>query len=293
MGARDLDKFYTRGDVADALVDRACSVLGADRDASHFVEPSAGSGAFSSRLANVSAFDIAPEAPGIVRADFLALAPSWGRDSVAIGNPPFGRRARLALSFLNRCAASCDAVAFVLPNTFRRYSTQSRVDAGLALVADDVLPDDSFTFEGRPYSLRCVFQVWARRGGAWWDDSMTDLRMTRRPPTSHPDFDCWQHNATDASRRYVDEPWEMAFWRQGYKDYSRVFRNPEDYREVRRIMYETNLQLFLIRPKSDEARRVIAAMDIGALASGNLSTPGFGKADFVAEYARVKRSLGM
>lgn len=287
--AKDLDKFYTDGDLADSLIDLACSVLSVDRDAQLFVEPSAGSGAFSSRLPRCLAYDIKPEGDGIKQADFLTLEPAWDRSAVAIGNPPFGRRARLAIQFVNRCAASCDAVAMVLPNTFRRYNTQAKLDGRLALVSDTDLPEEgSFTFEGAPYSLRCVFQVWVTRDGRHWrPGEMEDMRMTRRPPISHPDFVCWQHNATPESRRYVDEDWELAFWRQGYKDYSQVFRNPGDYDEVRRIAYETNLQLFLVRPLTDDARQRILSMDLGALASQNLSTPGFGKGDFVAEYMRV------
>ena len=287
--ARQLDKFYTDGDLADRLIGDVCSTLSVARSAQLFLEPSAGSGSFSSQLPNCLAYDIAPEGEGIRQADFLSLEPQWGSDTIAIGNPPFGRRARLAIQFVNRCAESCDAVAMVLPNTFRRFNTQAKLDGRLALVLDEDLPEDgSFTFEGVPYSLRCAFQVWVVRGGAFWNPDMEDLRLVRRPPISHPDFVCWQHNATVESRRYVDEDWELAFWRQGYKDYTQVFRNPDDYDEVRRIAYETNLQLFLVKPLTDEARRRILSMDLGALASQNLSTPGFGKADFVAEYMRLK-----
>lgn len=290
--AKDLDKFYTDGDLADSLIDLTCATLSVDRSEQLFVEPSAGSGAFSSCLPKCLAYDIKPEGDGIGQADFLTLEPTWDRSAVAIGNPPFGRRARLAIQFVNRCAASCDAVAMVLPNTFRRYNIQSKLDARLALVSDTDLPEDgSFTFEGRPYSLRCVFQIWVAKDGAYWaPDAMTDMRMTRRPPISHPDFVCWQHNATPESRRYVDKDWELAFWRQGYKDYSKVFRNPEDYDEVRRIAYETNLQLFLVKPLTDDARRRILSMDLNALASQNLSTPGFGKGEFVAEYERIRKA---
>lgn len=290
--AKTLDKFYTDGDLASRLIDLACSALSVNRDEALFVEPSAGAGAFSSCLPNCLAYDIQPEADGIQQADFLALEPTWDRSAVAIGNPPFGKRARLAIEFVNRCASSCDAVAMVLPNTFRRYNIQNKLDSRLALISDIDLPENgSFTFEGAPYSLRCVFQVWVARDGRYWHpERMDDLRMTRRPPISHPDFVCWQHNATPESRRYIDEDWEFAFWRQGYKDYSKVFKNPEDYDEVRRIAYETNLQLFLVKPLTDDARRRILSMDLGALASQNLSTPGFGKGEFVREYMRICES---
>lgn len=285
--AKELDKFYTRPETADKLIDRACQVLGIDRATQLFLEPSAGSGAFSSQIPNVMAYDLVPEGDGISQADFLELEPTWGRDTVCIGNPPFGKRARLAIQFINRAASSCDAVCFILPNTFRRYNIQNALDEGLALVCDEDLPEDgSFTYLGDPYSLRCVFQVWIRKDGTYWRDGMEDLRMRARPPISHPDFNCWQHNATVESRKYLDEDWKYAFWRQGYKDYSKVFTR-DDYAEVRSIMYDTNLQLFLIEPLTDEAEEIILSMDRESLAKQNLSTPGFGKADFVAEYMRI------
>lgn len=288
--AKELDKFYTRPQVADRLIDAACEALGLDRATQVFLEPSAGSGAFSSQIPNVLAYDLMPESADIAKADFLELLPSWEKGkTVTIGNPPFGRRAKLAIQFINRAASHTDAVCFILPNTFRRYNIQNALDDNLALIMDEDLDEDnSFTFEGDPYSLRCVFQIWVRKDGAYWRDDMEDLRMIDRPPIKHDDFNCWQHNATEQSRKYLDENWKYAFWRQGYKDYGKVFTKADDYDEVKSIMHDTNLQLFLIEPLSDEAEEIILAMDRDSLAKQNLSTPGFGKADFVAEYMRLK-----
>lgn len=287
---KELDKFYTRPEVANRLIDTACGVLGVNRDSQTFLEPSAGAGAFSSKIPNVLAYDLLPENADIVQADFLLLEPTWEKSStVTIGNPPFGRRAKLAIQFVNRAASHTDAVCFVLPNTFRRYNVQSALDDDLALVLDEDLDEhNSFTFEGNPYSLRCVFQIWVRKDGAYWREDMKDLRLRKRPPVFHADFECWQHNATEQSRKYLDEDWKYAFWRQGYKDYGRVFTKADDYDEVKKIMYETNLQLFFVKPLNDEAEEIILAMDKEALAKQNLSTPGFGKADFVSEYTRLK-----
>lgn len=288
--ARELDKFYTRPEIAARLIDTACEVLGLNKDTQVFLEPSAGKGSFSSQLPCVLAYDLLPENEHISQADFLSLEPVWEKkETVAIGNPPFGKRAKLAIEFINKAAESTDAVCFVLPNTFRRYNIQNALDENLALVWDEDLDENnSFTYMGQPYSLRCVFQIWARKDGAYWNDDLVDKRMRKRPPISHEDFVCWQHNATEQSRKYLDEDWEYAFWRQGYKDYEKVFEKKADYDEVRSIMYDTNLQLFLIKPLTNEARDIILSMDRDALARQNLSTPGFGKADFVGEYIRLK-----
>lgn len=287
--SKALDKFYTNSDIANKLIDKACDVLGVNRDTAVFLEPSAGAGAFSTQLKNIIAYDIRPESDEIVQADFLSILPSWEHDTISIGNPPFGKKARLAIDFINKCAESTDAICFVLPNTFRRYNTQKEIDKRFALVYDESLREDgTFTFEGNDFSLRCVFQIWIRKDGIYWHDDMRDMRIVKKPPISHPDFICWQHNATMQSRKYIDEDWDVAFWRQGYKDYSRVFRNPDDYDEVRHIMYDTNLQLFLVHFSNEIAKDIIMHMNLDELAKQNLSTPGFGKSDFIAEYIRCK-----
>lgn len=159
--SKQLDKFYTDSDLTDVLIDDMCRMLSLDRATQQFLEPSAGSGSFSSHLSHVFAYDIAPECEEIRQADFLTLPPEWDKDStVAIGNPPFGKRARLAVAFANRCLETCSAVGMVLPNTFRRYNTQKQMPEWANLVLDEDIPADSFTIDGIPYSVRCCFQVW-------------------------------------------------------------------------------------------------------------------------------------
>lgn len=288
--AKELDKFYTRPEVANKLISLTCDTLGIDRQTQMFLEPSAGSGAFSSQIPNVMAYDFLPENNNIIQADFLELIPSWNKeDIICIGNPPFGHRAKLAIDFINHAASMSEAVCFVLPNTFRRYNIQNALDKNLALVVDVDLDEyNSFTYLDAPYALRCVFQIWINKDSKLFTNEMNDHRLISRPPISHEDFDCWQHNATEQSRKYLNEDWKYAFWRQGYKDYSKVFTHEKDYDYIKDVMYKTNLQLFLIKPLTEEADKIILEMDRDALAKQNLSTPGFGKADFVGEYIRIK-----
>lgn len=91
---------------------------------------------------------------------------------------------------------------------------------------------------------------------------MVDRRKRRRPPIGYLDFDCWQHNATEERRRHVDEDWERVFWRQGYKDYTKVFAKEDGYDEVRDIVYGTNLQISFVTPHDDEARERLLRMGL-------------------------------
>ena len=135
---------------------------------------------------------------------------------------------------------------------------QSKLDENFKPVYSERLDDDSFNVNNQPYSIRCLYQIWIRRNGAYDRNDIEDLRLKSAPPIAKPEaFKIWQHNATDGSRKYVDDDWEIAVYRQGYKDYSHRFRNHDDYEEVRRIVYEMNIQLFFIKPLTEHARQVI------------------------------------
>ena len=280
---RKLDKFYTNKSTASSLIDKTCDILKLDKSSQLFLEPSAGGGAFSSQLRNVIAYDLFPEADGVLKQDFLSefTIPDAG-SRIPIGNPPFGKRAKLALEFLNKCGRLCGTACFILPSTFRRWSVQSKVENGLRLIHDEDLPLDSFEFDGKPYSLNCVFQIWSRDRRT----DLPDLRLSSKPPISHPDFQMWQYNGTDSARKYLLEDWDIATYRQGYKDYSRIFMRESDFDEVKNIVENTSIQIMFIKFNNDKARHTILRMDLNKLANRNLSTPGFGKSDFVNEYGK-------
>ena len=63
------------------------------------------------------------------------------------------------------------------------------------------------------------------------------------------------------------------------------------YDEIKDKVENTNLQFFFIEPLNEQARKIIYNMDFNQLAKRNLSTPGFGKADFVGYYIELKNRL--
>lgn len=175
-----LDRFYTHPDIA-ALCVRLTNQHHDFTDAV-VIEPSAGAGAFLKCLpAQTIGLDLAPAMPGIEQRDFLTYRPIYLHRNVAlVGNPPFGRNASLAIAFVNQAAKIGHTIAMVLPRSFRKASVQNRLDSRLHLVAEEILPPNSFVFEERPYDVPCVFQIWKR------------LKRHREPvqlPTAHPDFD--------------------------------------------------------------------------------------------------------
>lgn len=166
-----------------------------------------------------------------------------------------------------------------------KWSVQKELYPSFKLISYLYLTPQSFTENGEPYSVRTLFQIWAKSNTEY--DKNIDLRLQKTPPITHPDFQIWQHNATEQSRSTVDQNWEIATWRQGYKDYNNIFTR-EDYDWLRQQVYTTNQQFFFIKPLNDKARKIITQMDFNALAGRNTATPGFGKGDFVSYYMELE-----
>ncbi len=85
------DKYYT----PDSVVQKVIKVLEKDvmpiKEFSRIIEPSAGAGAFLKRLPNsVIGYDIEPQSENIIKGDYLKQNILYTKNSLVIGNPPFG-----------------------------------------------------------------------------------------------------------------------------------------------------------------------------------------------------------
>lgn len=266
--SRSRDAYFTKPEIANKCVQTLDSLIGIDHT---YLEPSAGNGSFVRPLfdRSIIAIDILPQADCIERFDFLQ---SIYRAEVVVGNPPFGKRAKLAVEFINKAAEFASYIAFILPVQFRKYGTQKLLNPDLALIHDELLPPDSFLFEGKSYSVRCCFQVWSML------PSDRNLRLRAAPPTSHPDFQMWLYNNVPAAVSVFDNDFDFAVPRQGYQDYS-----------LRASLDECVLskQWMLFKASTPEVLDRLNAIDFQKLSELNTSTPGYGKADVVAEYSRL------
>lgn len=162
--ARDLDQFYTNPDYAVKFFDKVKEYYDID-SADIILEPSAGSGSFYN-LFNSSkrvGLDLDPKAPGIIQQDFFTWVPHPNSKIVTIGNPPFGKNSSLAVKFFNYAAKFSDIIAFVLPRTFRKASIINRLHENFHLVYEEIVPDNSFIFNDKPYDVCCCSQIWIRK----------------------------------------------------------------------------------------------------------------------------------
>ena len=184
-----LSQFFTNDEIVQRLIEILKQYI-TTWDQHYFIEPSAGDGAFLPYLPDnhTVAVEVDPvlckKHPRYIAADlktggFLGLTVSnLGLQEVdrslivTIGNPPYsvpknvGRSNNIALKFVNHACSMGDTVAMILPNTFRRPQTQSKIDSRFHLVYDMNMPAFSFTMGGKPKHVTTVFQIWQTKYSA-------------------------------------------------------------------------------------------------------------------------------
>jgi hypothetical protein len=278
--AKELDQFYTKPEIAKQCYDILLDILKQDNgDIKMFIEPSAGNGSFYSILPidRRLGFDIEPAHPEVVERDFLKtdiVLDGFDKKNICfIGNPPFGKRSKLALEFFLHAADFGDIIAFIVPVQWQKWSVQSKIPKDWKLVKDNLLQQDAFLYKGKSYKVRCSFQIWKK------NTTFVDLRMKEKLPTEHPDFTMYLYNNTKEAMKYFDYDWDFAVPRQGWADYTR--------RETDKNKCEKTTQWIFIKAKNAEIKNVLYNINYEFLASKNTSTPGWGKADLVQHYSNL------
>ena len=299
MKPKQLDQFYTKPQVAaqcwrtfQTLANR----LGVDERRYWFVEPSAGCGCFYQNLPprRRIGLDLAPQqlpnirGRGIIQADYFDWTPPTKRASnrryIVIGNPPFGKRGKLAIDFFNH-SNFADIIAFIVPVIFRKYAVHRHLSANYALVKCKNLDNDSFcTPDNKPYSVNAEFQIWTRRDildikTNRARNKLIDLRESAPPPIQHDDFEMRQYNNTAEALPAFKQPFDFAVPCQGYQDYSRRETDPRKC--------EKHKQWMLFVAKNKRVRARLNQLDFDFLAHEcATATPGFRKNDVVRCYVK-------
>lgn len=159
--SKELDQFYTNKKTAKELF----NYLEENFNLFNYflIEPSAGEGSFSDLFhENSIALDLEPKKNYILKQDFL----DFKTDEInvfTIGNPPFGKNSSLAIKFFNKSAEHSEYIAFIIPKTFKKTSVQNKLDLNFHLLDELALNKNSFIFNGEPYDVPCVFQIWEKR----------------------------------------------------------------------------------------------------------------------------------
>ena len=282
----ELDQYYTKEEVAEKCLLTLVDVLGKEINQCSFIlEPSAGTGTFIESAKcmfgemEIKAFDIDPKHSDIEKADFLSINTSEWKNGLTIGNPPFGKRALLAIDFFNKAAEFSEIIAFIVPVQFQKWSVQSKLNKDFSLIFDERIQENAFVFNNKDFNARCCFQIWVKHNYK----QNKNLRIIEKPKTQHKDFEMYQYNNTKEARKYFDYDWDFCVPRQGFYDYNtRIFSKGD---------CKLNVQYMFIKYKSPIAKEVFDLFDFENLAKKNTTIPGFGKADVVYEYERLLKDI--
>ncbi len=132
-GYEDKDQYFAPEDMVDeclTILKERLMELGIDEKKYTYIEPSAGDGAFLTKLPKDRRFgiDIEPRHEEIVEGNFLEWNPKDEGKYITIGGPPFGNRGELAVKFINHASQFSDVVAFILPDYFEYKTKYNCVD---------------------------------------------------------------------------------------------------------------------------------------------------------------------
>jgi len=163
------EQYYTPKPLAIELVSQIEKVLGTLAGKT-ILEPAGGTGAFIEAMLAIGAkkvisFDIEPLHELVSIGDFLEQEITES-NLITISNPPFGRNNSLSIPFFNHAAKVSDAICFIVPRSWRKWSVINRLDLGFELALDLDLEIDYVDADGLPLSskthLATCFQIWKK-----------------------------------------------------------------------------------------------------------------------------------
>ena len=252
------EEFYTRKEDAERLYDEVIDRCGTDFD--FFIEPSCGMGAFLNLMpSNKIGIDI------IFGTDFFEWDFPKGKN-IVIGNPPFGRKGKLAMQFLNRCSKHCEVVAMILPSIFSKYTFINRVHPMMHLIYETTVTEFDRPDEiGKGPKVNCVFQIW---------EKSTELRPKIVRHTSCDDFDMIHRHY---SRTSPDERERLKSYDFAISQIEGKIRNCEDV---------TAGSVYFIKDNTPDktVRSVMERIDFSDLSKHHVGATSLTKADIVEGY---------
>lgn len=255
-----------------------------------FIEPSAWTWSFidivKEEKYNIIWYDIDPKREDIKKKDFL-----WSimkklrkskKNNIIIWNPPFWSRSKLAIDFFNRSTEYSNIIGFILPNHFKKYSAQSKLNKDFILIKEIDLAKNSFHTElNKKYNVNCVFQIWIHKD-LNTNNKYKNLRILTKPPIKHEDFEMYQYNNTKQALKVFENDFDFWVFSQWYGDYSIRIYKKEDFNKKK--------QRLLFKAKNKKVLDILINIDFEKLSKNNTTIPWFRKADVVKEYKEIIRS---
>jgi hypothetical protein len=181
------EQFYTPLELAHTLVGEVEAVLGSLQGKT-VLEPAGGTGSFveaayAKGVKEVISFDIEPLHETVLLGNFLDQELTE-QSLITISNPPFGRNNSLSIPFFNHAARVSDAICFIVPRSWRKWSVTNRLDLNFELVSDKDLAIDYMDSSGELISdksrLATCFQIWKRSETPRFPVKITDMGVIQK-----------------------------------------------------------------------------------------------------------------
>jgi hypothetical protein len=268
----DKEQYYTSASLVDRCVDELSSLFPL-HEFNLVMEPSAGDGAFLSRLSGVNhvALDIDPRHPSVQKTDFFSWTPPKFASSkpfiLTLGNPPFGQRGCLAMRFVKHACEFSNVVAFILPRIFKKHTFQSRIPRQFHLVRE--FDCDEFRLpNGKMTKIKCVFQVWEKR------DTMRDIPHL---DSTHPDFDMKHYHMSRLPVPFAEihDRYDFSIAQVGSKFL------PRDHRTLKAGSH------WFIKAKQPYVKEVFMKLDFSFLKDMNTAFMSLSKKDIILAYKKA------
>lgn len=292
---KKLDQFYTRSDIAKMFV----SIINIMKPLSEFdmvIEPSAGTGNILKYLPeDAIGFDLEPKSGWyndrlILKQDFFKYKSPYDPlhyniDIACIGNPPFGKGYMnpLAKRFFNYAATFSNMIAFIVPAKWHSsYKVQKQLDDDFGLYYSELLPKKSFIFMDKLYNVKCCMQVWSK----YPLKNYKNLRIVKKPPTTHKDFDMFLTcDGVPKRDEVLEQLKQKKYWKFGLKYWGKI-----GLCELKDIPLNTTTH-FLIAPKKKYVRKILEQI-VWSKYVHNMGAPNIGgKSILVKAYEEMKQEM--
>ena len=155
-----LEAFYTKPHVVQECL-KHINVFRYD----FVMDPCAGDGAFSRCIKGCFAIDIDPAHHSVLKYDFFDYEIPC-KDTLVIGNPPFGISCELSNKFLLKCFRSQNVktIAFILNETYKKHTKQRIIPKGWCINKIVDIGSDAFTLNGESKHVPSSFFIFERGG---------------------------------------------------------------------------------------------------------------------------------
>ncbi len=218
--AKELDQWYTKPEIAKLCVDKMVE-LGYIDYYTLCIEPSCGEGVFLNELKkvvnplNVRGFDLDPKTNDCEKQDWLKADYVFDNGSIVIGNPPYGKKGKLAAEFINHSFTMVDTVGFIVPITLAKsWTAQKKINKEASLVFEMELPKDSFIFEGKSVNVPSLFQIWKQKDE---EHIKQYCKRLQKPQTEHDDLEVHIYNKMPTAKKWLNWDWDIAVRRNSNK----------------------------------------------------------------------------